>query len=145
MMRFLLAILFSLPMLLTAQHLTIEQEGNTEVEVLVRAEQMPYLLQCQNAEQKDHCTRQAISDFLSQETNYPDSARENEIEGMVICRFVVDIDGSIKNPKILRPVHHLLAEEAIRVIMAMPQWIPGEQDGVPVMVAYTIPITFRLE
>ena len=76
---------------------------------------------------------------------YPEGAFKNGIQGRVICSFVVEKDGSISDAKIMRSVDTSLDEEALRVVNSMPNWTPGTQDGKPVRVKYTIPITFRLQ
>ena len=52
------------------------------------------------------------------------------------------IDDKIKVVKTLDPY---CDKEAIRVIMSMPKWIPGKQNGKAVSVKYTVPIVFRLQ
>ena len=84
--------------------------------------------------------------YLFKNINYPSLARENGLEGKVIVNFYVDTDGSIKNPTIVKdPVGGGCAEEAIRVIKAMPKWAPGSNNGVPVKVYYTLPVSFKLQ
>ncbi|MBR2101432.1 MAG: energy transducer TonB, partial [Prevotella sp.] len=34
---------------------------------------------------------------------------------------------------------------AERVVSSMPKWIPGKQNGSPVRVKYTVPVTFKLQ
>jgi len=84
--------------------------------------------------------------YLSKNINYPSLARENGLEGKVIVNFYVDTDGAIKNPTIVKdPVGGGCAEEALRVIKAMPKWSPGLQNGMPAKVYYTLPVTFKLQ
>ena len=65
-------------------------------------------------------------------------------EGMVVCKFIVQKDGSISDVKVIRSVDPLLDKEAVRVIEAMPKWTPGLKGGEPVNIEYTIPISFKL-
>ena len=60
-------------------------------------------------------------------------------------RFVVTNDGSINRVQILKGVHPVLDQEAIRVISMMPRWKPGKQNGIPASVWFTVPVTFRLK
>jgi TonB family protein len=84
--------------------------------------------------------------FLAKNTTYPVEARNKGLEGKVVVKFYIDIDGSIKDIKIVKdPVGYGCAEEAIRVIKLMPKWTPGMQDGVPAKVYYTMPVTFKLQ
>ena len=83
--------------------------------------------------------------FLSKNIRYPEIARENGLQGKVIIRFIVDIDGSIIEPIVLKDgIGGGCAEEAMRVISSMPKWIPGSQRGTPVKVYYVLPVTFKL-
>jgi TonB family protein len=83
--------------------------------------------------------------YLSQNIQYPPSAAKNDVEGRVILQFVVEKDGQIGEVKIVRSVDPELDAEAVRVIKTMPNFIPGRQDGKPVAVWYTIPISFKLQ
>lgn len=84
--------------------------------------------------------------FLSQNILYPNIAREKYAEGKVIVNFYIDIDGSIKNPIIVKDlVGYGCAEEVLRIIDLMPKWIPGTQGGKPAKVYYTLPVTFKLK
>ena len=81
--------------------------------------------------------------FINKTREYPQKAYEANIQGRVICSFIVDCDGSIKYIQILKGVEESLNQEAIRIIQKMPDWIPGRIDGqvIPVRVVY--PIAFR--
>lgn len=82
--------------------------------------------------------------YISRNTKYPPEAERNRITGKVLCTFVVERDGSITDVNVVKSVHPALDKEAIRVIKAMPRWIPGKQNGSAVRVKYTIPVTFNL-
>lgn len=81
--------------------------------------------------------------WLSDNIKYPAEAAKNGIEGRVIVQFVIGSDGTVSDAVVRRSVDPLLDAEALRVINAMPAWTPGKQDGKPVAVRYTIPVTFR--
>ena len=83
--------------------------------------------------------------FLGQNVRYPEEAHKNNIQGRVIATFVVEKDGSISEASVAKSVDPLLDEEALRVVSSMPNWIPGRQNGEPVRVKYTVPITFKLQ
>ena len=87
----------------------------------------------------------ALMQFLSQSVKYPKEAFEKGIQGRVIANFVVEKDGSITEARIVKSVDPLLDAEALRVVGIMPKWAPGTQNGEPVRVKYTVPITFRLQ
>lgn len=83
--------------------------------------------------------------FISNNLNYPAMAIENNVQGRVVVQFVVTKDGSIGNVKVVRSVDRDLDNEAIRVCKKLPKFIPGKQNGQPVNVWYTLPVTFKLQ
>ena len=83
--------------------------------------------------------------YVQATIKYPTEAYEQKIEGRVIVQFVVEKDGSISNVKVVRHVHPLLDEEAVRVIENMPKWEPGRQRGKAVRVKYTVPVSFKVQ
>ena len=85
-----------------------------------------------------------LMQFLSKNIQYPINTQKNHTQGRVTVQFVVNKDGSISEPKIIRGVDPDLDGEAIRVISLMPKWKPGMQKGQPVRVKYTVPVMFRL-
>ena len=87
----------------------------------------------------------ALLEYLSKNVNYPESAHKNGVQGRVIASFFVEKDGRISHAHVVRSVDPSLDAEALRVIHSMPNWVPGRQNGEPVRVKYTIPITFKLD
>ena len=87
----------------------------------------------------------SLMQFLSQNVKYPEEAYQKGTQGRVIVTFVVEKDGSITEARVVRSIEPLLDKEALRVINSMPNWNPGTQNGEPVRVKYTVPITFRLQ
>jgi TonB family protein len=82
--------------------------------------------------------------YISENTNYPDSAKAHNIQGQVIVRFIVDKDGNVVEPEILKGVDPLLDAEALKVVNKLKGFSPGTQGGKPVSVYYMIPISFTL-
>ena len=87
---------------------------------------------------------EALYKYLAQNIKYPQLARENNITGKVYVTFVVEKDGSIANPKVLRDIGGGCGAEAIRVVKAMPKWTPGKQRGKAVRVQFNLPVNFNL-
>jgi len=82
--------------------------------------------------------------YLSKNIRYPAVARENNTQGRVICTFVVEKDGSLTDIKVVRGIGSGCDEEAVRVLKNSPKWKPGIQNGRPVRVQYSVPISFTL-
>ena len=87
----------------------------------------------------------ALMTFLAQNIKYPAAAAENNIQGRVIVKFVVNKEGKVEQAEILRGVDPAIDKEALRVVNTMPQWIPGEQLGKKVSVYFVLPISFKLD
>ncbi len=85
-----------------------------------------------------------FSKWVAKNMTYPEIAKENRIQGRVICSFVVTAEGKVADVKILRGVDPSLDKEAVRVISMSPQWTPGKQRSKAVRVRYTFPVIFRL-
>ena len=89
--------------------------------------------------------QQALFEWLSKNIKYPVVAEENGVQGRVIVTFVVELNGSITDVQVAKSVDPSLDKEAVRVVKAMPHWIPGKQNGSAVRVKFTVPVTFKLQ
>ena len=87
----------------------------------------------------------ALFQFLAKNIKYPAEAEKAGIQGRVILTFVVEKDGTISEPTVVKSVDPVLDAEAVRVISAMPNWVPGRQNGEVVRVKYAVPVTFALQ
>lgn len=86
----------------------------------------------------------ALFGYLSKNTKYPKREKQIGVEGVVYVEFVVGKKGEITDVKIKSGVSEALDAEAIRVIKAMPNWLPGKQNGRVVKVRYVMPISFKI-
>ena len=82
--------------------------------------------------------------YIGRNVRYPQEAKQLNIEGKVIVLFTVTKTGEIADAKVIRGIGSGCDEEALRVIKASPNWIPGKQRGVPVNSRMAVPITFKL-
>lgn len=82
--------------------------------------------------------------FLMENMRYPESAKEKNLSGRVVVRFVVGSDGKVRDAVVIRSVAPELDKEALRVIGEMPPFTPGKIDGKNVAVHYTLPINFKI-
>lgn len=87
----------------------------------------------------------AMFSFLVNNVKYPESAAKDSIQGRVVVKFTVQADGAVKDANVVESVCPALDEEATRVVMLMPRWIPGEKDGKKVACSFTLPISFKLQ
>ena len=86
----------------------------------------------------------AMLRFINNQTKrYPVASNPNT-RGRVVCQFIVEKDGTLSNVEVIRSAGEpLLKSEAVRIIESMPRWTPGQHDGQPVRVLYTLPINFK--
>lgn len=87
----------------------------------------------------------AMMKWLNNNVRYPESAQQNDIQGRVIVKFVVEKDGSIGKAEILKGVDRDLDREALRVVKKMPKWQPGKNNGVAVRSYFNLPVVFKLQ
>lgn len=87
----------------------------------------------------------ALNTFIASNLKYSVVAQEEGIQGRVVVKFIVEKDGSISNVEVDRSVDPGLDNEAMRVVKAMPKWIPGQINGKAVKVECSHPFVFRLQ
>jgi TonB family protein len=94
---------------------------------------------------KNACAADKMLRNIYTNITYPEQARKNNTEGIVVVQFVINKKGEIISPKIIRGLGDGLDEEVIRVVREMPEWIPGKQNGKKVSVSYNLPVKFKIE
>ncbi len=82
--------------------------------------------------------------FFDERIVYPESAVENRIEGLVWVNFVVEKDGSVSNPHIIRGIGYGCDQEVLRVVKDLPKLEAGKIGEDLVRVAITLPIRYQL-
>jgi TonB family protein len=88
--------------------------------------------------------QRSLARFISSKLLYPGSALQNKIEGIVIVGFVIDKNGRLRSPKILKSLYPACDDEALRVVRLIPDWIPAKNQGRNVSINFTMPIEFKL-
>lgn len=121
----------------------------TENQVYKKVDEMPRFTGCEDTEssisEKEECSKGKMLEYLYTNLKYPEEAKKEGIEGMVVIQMTIGKKGNVQDAKIVRNLGGGCAEEALRVINTFPEWIPGKQDGKPVDVMYTVPIRFKLQ
>ncbi len=82
--------------------------------------------------------------WLQRTLRYPPAAQQQGVQGTVMVSFIVNVDGTITEQKVVRSVNPDLDAEALRVISNMPKWKPGLEKGKPCRTLFAIPIVFKL-
>lgn len=87
---------------------------------------------------------QILLKWLSRNIKYPKATRRAKAQGIVIMSFIVDKTGNVNEVEVIKGFHPAADAEGLRLINMMPVWKPGIQEGEPVPVRFTVPITFSL-
>ncbi len=87
----------------------------------------------------------ALVQYIASHLKYPPVAQENGVQGRVFVSFVVGEDGYVEDVQVIKGVDPSLDKEAVRVVKSLPRWTPGNQQGKPVRVRYSVPVTFALQ
>lgn len=124
----------------------IEVEEVVEDEIFTAVEDMPIFPGCEGEGNKaaiEACHQQKLLTYLAK-TPYPLMAKDNDIEGKVFVRFVIDKTGKVTDVSVARSADKLLDAAAVKQVKNMAPWTPGKQRGKPVKVQYIVPINFKL-
>ena len=122
-----------------------------EEEIFVVVEQMPMFPGCESESDikvRKKCSDQKMLEFIYKNIKYPSVAKDNNIQGTVVLKFVVNKKGKIENINILKDIGATCGQEAERVVKLMNEqnmiWEPGRQRGRPVKVWFMLPVKFKL-
>ena len=87
----------------------------------------------------------ALLEFIENNLRYPDILDTTDVQGRVVVRFVIEKDGTVTNPKVVKSLDPVLDKEALRIVSIMPKWIPAKMNGKAIRTTYTVPVNFRLK
>lgn len=125
---------------------TLEKEKDNETfKVVEKMPKFPGCAEIEDEEEQKFCAQRKMLEFIYSNIRYPKDARDKNIEGMAIIRFVIDKDGSISDVTTVRGVSQSIEAESRRVVNAMPKWEPGYQRGKAVKVQFNLPVKFKLQ
>ncbi len=119
----------------------IEEDITVIIDLIDEA---PIFPGCESEVDKKACFQKMMTKHVNRNIRYPDIAQELNIQGRVSTQFIIGKDGTIKNLKMRGP-HKVLEQEAARIISKLPQMVPGKQKGKTVKVAFSLPITFKMQ
>ena len=115
-------------------------------------DQMPMWPGCEDEgdyRQRKNCADKRMLAFIYDNIKYPRQAREDSVEGMAVVQFVIEKDGRVNAPKLLRDPGAGTGDEALRVVELMQDrdiyWQAGRHEGRPVRVQFNLPVKFKLE
>lgn len=87
----------------------------------------------------------AFQNYLKRNLKYPPQAKRDSIEGVVAIQFVVERNGRISSPVIVRSLEPSMDTVALNVIRNMPRWVPAKDHGTIVRCKYSVPVQFKIE
>jgi tetratricopeptide (TPR) repeat protein len=128
-----------------------QSQGDTTIYSF--AEHMPRFPICEGLDTtlaiKKKCADEAFLAFMYENIRYPAAALQENLEGIVVLSFVVEKNGFITQPSIVKDIGGGCGEEALRVIAGMQQmgmrWVPAVREGDTVRARLTVPLRFRIE
>lgn len=85
----------------------------------------------------------AFFNYIDRKLRPAQLAEETGVEGVTVIQFVVEKDGEVTLPSIVRPLDARLDTAALQAIETMPRWIAGKDNGVKVRCKYSVPIRFK--
>ncbi len=85
-----------------------------------------------------------LQKYISEHLKYPEKAVEQDIQGKVFVKFMINNKGKVQKAVLINSIHPLIDNEALRIIRNLPTWQAGTQNGQAVNVWMTIPIVFQL-
>ena len=122
-------------------------EGSTDVYEMV--EEMPRFLGCEEMEgsiaDKKHCADKKMLAYINANINRLTIPDEEDVEGVTVIRFIIDEQGKVIEPFVLREAHPVISKTYLSVINKMPKWIAGKCNGEPVKVQFNLPIHIRFD
>lgn len=89
---------------------------------------------------------QRLIKFLNDSLFFPPQARRDGVQGKVFVAFAVDSAGRTRDLKLVKGLRADVDEATLRNVGRLEriQWQPGTQNGRPVRVAFTVPISYNL-
>ncbi len=118
-------------------------EPETQTEPADEGEAIPFVL-VETKPKFEGGDANNFSRWVNQRLQYPPEAKDKGLQGRVTVQFTVEKDGSVTGVKVLRGVHPLLDDEAVKVVSQSPRWTPGTVRGEPARVVYNFPLVFQL-
>ena len=85
-----------------------------------------------------------LTKWLQRNLKYPSSVQGQKVQGKVVAEFIVNVDGSVTDVRVVKSLHPLCDREVLRVLRSMPRWTAGIQNDQPCRTKVCIPVVFKL-
>lgn len=114
--------------------------------IYTNAERMPYFPGCTayyvGSKERRQCSNQSLKTYIFNHIIYPQAAKDENLEGAVYVRFIVDEQGKVQQPQLLKDIGGGCGTAALEMLATMPNWEPAFHRGQKVKVALDLPIHF---
>jgi len=116
-----------------------------EVSLFRNPDEAPIWKGCEIEININECSERGMLEALYGNIRYPSIARENSVQGEVLCKFIITENGKIGETELIKNIGAGCGEEAIRIIKKhLNNWIPGKIDGKAVKTVKYLPVKYRL-
>ncbi len=139
-------------LLLSGGSVVSAQTAVTDTTIYSVAQEAPRFPACEEIDTTAavlaQCADRALLEYVYRRSLYPEAARNAGIQGTVVAQFVVEADGTITQPAIIRDPGGELGDAVLKTVNNMAKevrWVPARKEGKPIRYRYTLPIKFRLE
>ena len=85
-----------------------------------------------------------LYDYITTNFIYPDECEKRQVSGTAEVKFTIEKSGDVSAVSIIKGIEETIDEELIRILKAMPTWIPATRNGNPVRYTVVMPITLKL-
>lgn len=130
---------------------TVTYDKKEDVQQLLKAGKPLQVYHCEEAPEYPggigKCTRYMMEEAvrIMKERNIPVCHGGCGIPGRTIIRFIIDKEGNVTSPVVVRAVDPTLDKIGLEVVQSMPKWKPGKLEGKSVSCIYTLPVMYRIQ
>lgn len=143
---------FTLPVRFKLGPGNVQKKALQDEEVVSKADEMPRFPGCEertlDPKELEACAGHELLSYVYAHLEYPEEARVNKVEGLVVVQFVITKDGRLQEPTLAKDIGYGCGQSVLAVMQKIEEeitWIPGRQDGKEVDVKFTLPLRFELE
>ena len=86
----------------------------------------------------------AMRKYIDDNFVYPDDAAKRSVSGKMEVEFTIERSGDVSYVNILKGLDYSIDEEVLRLLKAMPRWIPATKNGTPVRYKVSMPLNIRV-
>lgn len=130
---------------------TVTYDKKEDVQQLLKAGKPLQVYHCEEAPEYpggiEECVRYMMKKAvrIMTERNIPIDYGCCGIPGRTIIQFIIDEEGNVTSPVVVRAMDPTLDKIGLEVIKSMPKWKPAKVEGKPVPCIYVVPVMYRIQ